>query len=182
VVFDGQKHSPYVESDEPRPTSPLGLALRRIERVVLESGVSALVVRTGPVFGWPGEGNPVSRALAQVRSDSRVSPRVDEVVSPTFASDCVNVALDLLIDGERGIFHLANPGAVTMAALLDAMARRTGIAAGQVESLPRSPGPALDGLRMRALLSERVDLLPPLFVALERYLGAASRLVGATAA
>lgn len=41
----------------------------------------------------------------------------DTWVSPTYVPDLVHAALDLLIDDERGIWHLANGGAVTWAEL-----------------------------------------------------------------
>jgi dTDP-4-dehydrorhamnose reductase len=38
-------------------------------------------------------------------------------VSPTYIVDLVNVSLDLLIDGEEGIWHLANAGEISWKAL-----------------------------------------------------------------
>ena len=39
------------------------------------------------------------------------------MVSPTYVPDLVDASLDLLIDGEAGIWHLANRGSVTWAEL-----------------------------------------------------------------
>ena len=41
----------------------------------------------------------------------------DYVVSPTYVPDLVHANLDLLLDDARGIWHLANPGAVTWSEL-----------------------------------------------------------------
>jgi dTDP-4-dehydrorhamnose reductase len=37
----------------------------------------------------------------------------DTTVSPTYVPDLVHASLDLLIDGEHGLWHLANEGAAT---------------------------------------------------------------------
>ena len=40
------------------------------------------------------------------RGEHWVAPE-DQVVSPTYVPDLVSTALDLLMDGERGLWHLA---------------------------------------------------------------------------
>src|SRR3546814_11519454 len=44
-------------------------------------------------------------------SDLRACP--NSMVSPTFVPDLCHAALDLLLDGETGIWHLANAGALS---------------------------------------------------------------------
>jgi dTDP-4-dehydrorhamnose reductase len=95
----------------------------------------------------------------------------DLVVSPTYVPDLVHATLDLLIDGERGIWHLTNAGAVSWADLARAAAR----AAELDESLVRGRPHAELGLSARrprnaALASERGWVLPPLDAALAAYL------------
>lgn len=41
----------------------------------------------------------------------------DVLVSPTYVPDLVNVSLDLLIDNEKGIFHLTHKGEISPANL-----------------------------------------------------------------
>ena len=43
----------------------------------------------------------------------------DATISPTYAPDMLKVALDLLIDGETGIWHLANLGSISVEALAE---------------------------------------------------------------
>ncbi|HEX8603785.1 MAG TPA: dTDP-4-dehydrorhamnose reductase, partial [Pseudoduganella sp.] len=79
--------------------------------------------------------------------------------------------LDLLIDGERGIWHLSNGEPVSWAEL----ARRACTLAGLDEALiDAQPATALEGHapqpRYSALGSERGTLLPTLDDALQRYL------------
>jgi dTDP-4-dehydrorhamnose reductase len=47
----------------------------------------------------------------------------DVVISPTYVPDLVHASLDLLIDGEKGLWHLANNGALTWADLARETAR-----------------------------------------------------------
>jgi hypothetical protein len=65
--------------------------------------VTRLVVRPGPLLG--------SRLVPLARG-SRTAGSV--VVAPSYAPDVANVALDLLIDGEGGVWHLPNAGLVAL--------------------------------------------------------------------
>ena len=94
----------------------------------------------------------------------------DATASPTYVPDLVHTALDLAIDGERGLWHLVNSGAVTAAQLVRLAARGCGISTASLASVPQQ---ALGGCARRprnsALGSSRGMLLPPLEHALERY-------------
>ena len=84
--------------------------------------------------------------------------------------DLVHATLDLLIDGEHGIWHLTNAGACTWADLARAAAR----AADLDESLVRARPHIELGLSARrpryvALASERGWVMPPLEEALAAY-------------
>ncbi len=45
-------------------------------------------------------------------------------ISPTYVPDLVHVSLDLLIDNERGIWHLSNQGTLSWSDLAAEVARR----------------------------------------------------------
>ena len=104
-------------------------------------------------------------------SAGRAFPAASDVtVSPTYVPDLVDACLDLLIDGEQGLWHLANAGGVTWAELARAAAAEVGLDASLVE--PRLNEsfrlPARRPARV-VLTSERGTLLPPLDCALSRY-------------
>jgi dTDP-4-dehydrorhamnose reductase len=127
LVFNGKKAEPYVESDIPTSRHTYGLSKSRAETIVLEILPSALVVRSGPLFGPWDECNFVTRALQEI-SAGRSFPAIDDVmVSPTYIPDLVHACLDLLIDSEKGIRHLANRGAVTWFQLARMAAERVGL-------------------------------------------------------
>jgi dTDP-4-dehydrorhamnose reductase len=71
--------------------------------------------------------------------------------------------LDLLIDGDSGIRHLANPGALSWSELARSALRRGGYDAALVEEA------ASEAPLTTALMSERGLLLPPLESALDRF-------------
>jgi dTDP-4-dehydrorhamnose reductase len=171
LVFDGTAEQPYLES---APTSPLnvyGRSKAEAEGLIRELHPAALIVRTSAFFSPWDEHNFVTAALRSLASGETFTAADDAIVSPTYVPDLVNVSLDLLIDGERGIWHLANSGAVTWAELARRAAQVTGLDASGVRGCATR---ALDGTTARrprysVLGSERGALLPSLDEALARY-------------
>ena len=171
LVFDGAKGAPYVESDPVAPLGVYGRSKAACEARVLAAHPASLVVRTAAFFGPWDEWNFVTRTLAALALGVPVDAAEDLVVSPTYVPDLVHATLDLLIDGERGVWHLANAGAVSWADLARAAAR----AAELDESLVRGRPHAELGLiarrpRNAALASERGWIMPSLDAALAAYL------------
>ncbi|HEV2802213.1 MAG TPA: family 1 glycosylhydrolase [Pyrinomonadaceae bacterium] len=170
LVFDGKKTDPYVESDAVSPLNVYGRSKAEAERCVLESLPSALVVRTSAFFGPWDEYNFITIALNTLAEGRAFVAADDCIVSPTYVPDLVTASLDLLIDGERGIWHLANEGAHTWAELARLAARRAGLDEQLVEARPvaalrlAAPRPAYG-----VLASERGQLLPSFEDALTRY-------------
>ncbi len=169
LVFDGQKSSPYVESDPVGPLNIYGQSKAAAERLVLAAFPEALVVRTSAFFGPWDTANFVTRALNTLADHQTIIIAEEALVSPTYVPDLVHACLDLLIDGEQGIWHLANQGAVSWTALARQAAKLANIATNQVR-VEVSPG----SLRppYRVLGSERGLLLPSLEQALSHYLRA----------
>jgi dTDP-4-dehydrorhamnose reductase len=98
-------------------------------------------------------------------------------VSPTYVPDLVDASLDLLIDGERGVWHLANQGALSWVEFAAEGARLAGIGTKKLHAVPHQ------SLQLRAarplysaLTSERGLLLPSIGDALERYIAIARLL------
>jgi len=127
LVFDGNKSSAYVENDPPRPLNVYGNSKRLAERDVLLKQPEALVVRTSAFFSPWDEHNFVYAALRAGQQKQVFQAADDVLISPTFVPDLVNVSLDLLIDEERGVWHLANQGAFTWADLARLAADMAGL-------------------------------------------------------
>lgn len=170
LVFDGSARRPYVESDGAAPLNVYGRSKLEAERSVLAAWPAALVVRTSAFFSPWDEYNFVTSALRTLAAGDAFTAAADETVSPTYVPDLVNASLDLLIDGESGVWHLSNQGGVTWAELARRAARLFGMDAGLVEARPASSlGQAAPRPPYSVLGSERGALLPTLDDALSRY-------------
>ncbi len=171
LVFDGERRTPYVESDPVAPLSVYGHTKAEAERRVLAIDPAALVVRTSAFFGPWDSVNFVSLALDALSQRRPFVAASDLIVSPTYVPDLVHASLNLLVDGEQGLWHLANRDALSWAQLARKAARMAGIPTATLQersvALLRSPArrPAWS-----ALDSERGRHMPPLEDALARYL------------
>ncbi|WP_296947013.1 family 1 glycosylhydrolase [uncultured Massilia sp.] len=171
LVFDGAQDRPYVESDAPAPLNAYGRSKLEAERRVLDAHPGALVVRTSAFFGPWDRHNFVTLALAALERGEPFRAAADMTVSPTYVPDLVHACLDLAIDAESGIWHLANAGAVTWAGLAAQAAAAAGIDAARLEAVPAAElGMAAPRPRYTGMTSERGILLPPLDNAIARYL------------
>ncbi|MCU1286075.1 MAG: dTDP-4-dehydrorhamnose reductase [Acidobacteriales bacterium] len=170
LVFDGNKMEPYCESDSVSPINDYGRSKAAAELAVLKKLHSALVIRSSAFFGPWDEYNFVTLVLRRLREGLEFVAAEDVAVSPTYLPDLVHNALDLLIDDESGIWHLANQGAIAWAELARKTARIAGLDPGLVKGVPlemlelAAPRP-----RYSVLGSERGQLMPTLENALDRY-------------
>ena len=171
LVFDGGKDAPYVESDAVAPLGVYGRSKADCEARVLAAHPGALVVRTAAFFGPWDEWNFITRTLASLAMGVPVDAADDLVVSPTYVPDLVHATLDLLIDGEHGIWHLANAGETSWADLARAAARAADLDETLVRGRPHTEL-GLVARRPRAvpLTSERGRIMPTLEAALGAYL------------
>ncbi|WP_313030810.1 SDR family oxidoreductase, partial [Massilia alkalitolerans] len=168
LVFDGKQSRPYVESDPVAPLNVYGRSKAEAEVAVLDEHPGALVVRTSAFFGPWDQYNFVTLALnALERGESFVASN-DLTITPTYVPDLVHACLDLAIDREAGIWHLANGGELTWAELALKAAERAGVDASRLEA--RSIAYPAARPAYCALTSERGILLPRLDQALDRYL------------
>lgn len=170
LVFDGLKGSPYVESDVPSPLNVYGRTKAAAEERILEASPRALVIRTSAFFGPWDKFNFVHSVLNDL-TDGRSFVAADDItISPTYVPDLVNAALDLLIDEEQGIWHLANTGILTWAEFARLVAERAGFRSEKIEA--RSSD-ALGHIAPRPLFtpltSERGSVMPGLDDSLDRF-------------
>jgi dTDP-4-dehydrorhamnose reductase len=171
LVFDGARDRPYVESDATAPLGVYGRSKAEAEQRVLDKHPGALVVRTSAFFGPWDKHNFVTLALQTLERGDAFTASSDLIVSPTYVPDLVHACLDLAIDGEAGIWHLANVGTVSWADLALKAAEQAGVDASRLEAIPAAAcGYTAARPRFAGLTSERGILLPALDNALARYL------------
>jgi dTDP-4-dehydrorhamnose reductase len=127
-------------------------------------------VRTCGFFGPWDAYNFVTQALEAVESGIPFEAADDLWVSPTYVPDLTDNSLDLLIDGEQGIWHLANRGQLTWKDFAAQAVRAAGVDHNLIIGKPAAAlGLAARRPRMSALASERGWVMPPLDDALARY-------------
>ena len=170
-MFDGWCEHPYRETD---PASDLvqGREWLLFERALTRVAPESLLVRTGLILDPERADDPTVRQLAALRAGQTLEIAPLEQLSPLWMPDLVDGALDLLVDAERGVWHLAPR---TSCAALD-WARRLAAHAGVAlaATLPSAGRPVEDPRGpMRALASERGWPAPTWEEALERALAAA---------
>ncbi|MFO0588405.1 MAG: family 1 glycosylhydrolase [Polyangiaceae bacterium] len=170
LVFGGHQRTPYVEDDDVAPLGVYGQSKAEAEREVMRLHPRSLIVRTAALF-CPWEENGDTTGLLKALLEGRpVRAAEDSVVSPTYLPDLVHATLDLLVDAEQGLFHLANRGAVSYFELARRIASLSGI---DPKVVVPCPGRALGMVAPRpaysVLGSRRGVLLPPLEESLSRY-------------
>jgi dTDP-4-dehydrorhamnose reductase len=170
LVFDGAAGRAYRERDEPNPLNAYGTSKLEAERRVSDLLADVLVIRTSAFFGPFDDDDFAACVLRALDEGLSVAAPDDTVISPTYVPHLVHAALDLLIDGERGVWHLANRGAVTWYAFARAVALACGRPAdGVVAARARDVWAPAVRPACSALTSERGAIMPPLEEAIEAY-------------
>lgn len=115
-VFDGDKGSSYIESDQPNPLQIYGLSKLAGECATL--GIypqKSFVIRTsglyGGIKGSPEKGNFVLNIVKEAQEKEALEVSSEQIVSPTYAGDLAKATLQLLVNqASPGIYHLVNEG------------------------------------------------------------------------
>ena len=164
LVFDGRLGRAYVEEDAVNPGCVYGLSKAEAERRVLAAARQALVVRTSAFFGPWDRYNFAWHVLSRLAAGETVQACARTEVSPTYVPDLVHATLDLLIDGETGLWHLANPGRISWYDFARRLAEGAGYDPECIVPLETAE-PAVT-----ALASSRGTMLRPFEAALDEYL------------
>ncbi|HLN54495.1 MAG TPA: sugar nucleotide-binding protein [Bacteroidales bacterium] len=108
-VFNGKKKSPYSEDDSTNPLNLYGLSKKIAEEKVLRINPDSMIVRSGFFFNpWHAGDGLLKLLKSGMRSDRKYNLPSDIIISPAYLPAMVNTVLDLMIDGEAGIWHLSN--------------------------------------------------------------------------
>ena len=101
-----------------------------------------------------------------------------EVISPTYVPALADSMFDLLVDGERGVWHLANHGALSWTALARRIVSEMGLETDLVEEVaPEELGRVAVRPRYSVLGSERGSPMPTLDDSLTRLLRERERVL-----
>ena len=170
LVFDGSSSIPYTENDATGPLSTYGLSKQQAEQAILALGSDALIIRTAAFFSAHDHYNFAMATQRALLQQAEFPVADDCVISPTYVPDLVEHTLDILIDDERGVWHLANEGAVSWARFAEMVAAALRLNA---DSLRPQPAETLGYAARRppyaALGASRGRVMPPLEDALARF-------------
>jgi len=116
-VFDGNKHTPYVESDMPDPQSVYGSTKLAGELAIRVSGCKYLILRTSWVYGVHGA-NFVKTILRLAKERDELRIVADQFGAPTWARDLAHSTAAALSCWKNnawdqnlsGLYHLTNAG------------------------------------------------------------------------
>jgi dTDP-4-dehydrorhamnose reductase len=118
---------PWVEHDPVAPRNVYGASKAEAEEGVQRLMPESLVVRTSAFFGPWDEWNFLTIALRELAAGRPFEALADVTVSPTYVPELADATLDLLVDGERGLWHLASAGALTWLDFARLGAERAGV-------------------------------------------------------
>lgn len=109
-VFDGEKKTPYVPDDRPRPLNIYGQSKEAGERATRAASPKHFIVRTAWMYG-PGGNHFVEKICRAATVKPQLRVVEDEIGSPTSTHDLALALLALCRTGAYGTYHAANAGA-----------------------------------------------------------------------
>ena len=113
-VFDGQKNSPYVESDVPNPISVYGASKLQGEVEVKQRLETYFIFRTSWLYSEHGS-NFMKTMLRLAETRDEISVVSDQIGTPTYAGDLAKMILNIVSSKNTnfGLYHYSNEGMVS---------------------------------------------------------------------
>ena len=134
-VFDGTKHTPYVETDKPRPNSVYGSTKLLGETEVAKHCKNAMIIRTAWLYSIYGN-NFVKTMIRLGEEKSQLGVIFDQIGTPTYAGDLANVIMVAINKGVYpGVYHFSNEGVISWFDFTKAIHRIAGIKSCNVKPL-----------------------------------------------
>lgn len=133
-VFDGMD-GPYGENDIPHPLQVYGQHKLDAEEILLRYS-GTLIVR--PAWIYSDEPNPrnfVFRVIDDLKEGRAIKSAADQYNTPTPAAPLVRMAVKALLNGYRGVLHLAGPERMTRLALVEEIAGFLGYPKSSIEAI-----------------------------------------------
>ncbi len=170
LVFDGKKQVEYLEGDMVNPLNVYGRSKAAAELEVLNKNSEALIIRTSSFFGPWDQYNFVFETLRSIQEKKTLRIAEDVIISPTYVPNLVDRTIDLMIDNEKGIWHLTNYGTLSWFDLAKEVAARAGYSSALlVPSTLAELGLQAERPLFSALKSSRGILMPTLDHALDNF-------------
>ena len=134
-VFNGTKHTPYVETDEPCPNSVYGQTQLEGEQAVSKLCTNAMIIRTAWLYSEFGN-NFVKTMIRLGREREQLGVIFDQVGTPTDARDLATAIMTAIDKGIKpGVYHFSNEGVTSWYDFTKSIHRLAGINTCQVSPL-----------------------------------------------
>ena len=184
-VFGGEKRTPYVETDTPRPVNTYGISKLAGEHYALCENQRTFVVRVSALYGShpcrAKRGDNFVRLMIRLGNErGKVKVVDDEFVSPTYTVDLANQIVRLARSREFGVYHATSAGQCTWHEFATAIFGEAGMdVVTEVATAADFPAkvrrPAYSVLDNRALRDRGLDVMPTWQDALKRYVSVLTR-------
>ncbi len=134
-VFDGTKHTPYVETDMPCPDSVYGNTKLAGETAIRQICKNTMIIRTAWLYSTFGN-NFVKTMIKLGKEKTEVGVIFDQIGTPTYAADLAKVIMTAINqDIVPGIYHFSNEGVISWYDFAKAIYRIKGITTCHVKPL-----------------------------------------------
>ena len=134
-VFDGTKHTPYVETDTPCPNSVYGSTKLAGEIGVTKFCQRSMIIRTAWLYSTFGN-NFVKTMIRLGNEKSELGVIFDQIGTPTYALDLARVIMVAIEQGIKpGVYHFSNEGVISWYDFTKAIHRLAGITSCHVRPL-----------------------------------------------
>ena len=134
-VFDGTKHTPYVEDDTPCPNSVYGSTKLAGELGVRKFCKKSMIIRTAWLYSTFGN-NFVKTMIRLGKEKEQLGVIFDQIGTPTYAHDLAVVIMTTINQGIKpDVYHFSNEGVISWYDFTKAIHRIVGIKTCHVKPL-----------------------------------------------
>ena len=179
-VFDGQKNSPYLESDFPRPLNVYGNTKLAGEFFIQTIAKKYFILRVSAIYGEnrcraKGGLNFVTLMLKLAAERGEVRVVDNEFVSPTYTKDIANQIINITNCHEYGLYHATSQGNCSWYEFARNIFELANVdvklkIAGPDEFPIKIPRPLYSVLENNALRATNLDIMPHWYDALKKFL------------
>tara|TARA_R110002049_G_scaffold83400_2_gene212178 strand:+ start:839 stop:1699 length:861 start_codon:yes stop_codon:yes gene_type:complete len=113
-VFDGEKNSPYVETDDTNPLNVYGASKLKGEQYVKKICSKYYIIRTSWLYSQYGH-NFLNTIIKYAQAGKNLTITTQQSGTPTNANDLAKFILKIIINDTEcyGLFHISNAGVST---------------------------------------------------------------------
>ena len=108
-VFDGEKETPYIETDLPSPINVYGKSKLEGETLLIKNHNNFVIIRVQWTYGKNGT-NFITKLVSLAKQKDSLKVVDDQFGSPTSTQEAAKVILEFAVKKPQGLFHYAAAG------------------------------------------------------------------------